>query len=120
MPTNLAENLNTEFHLRSVVASRHSYETGTLRFFPALFIDDGRILATPLPKGDGYVFYDISVPKTGRRDRAAQPSLFDVNLTPQPPLLQERGRSKAEGVRLPVIRVTSTKTNALRQLARGS
>jgi len=116
-PKNLAEPLNTKFALRTIVASRHSFELGTLRYFPALFVDANQI-GSSIPKGDGYVLYDISEPKTGRRDSESQESLFEAGLSPQPPLLKERGRSEAEGVRLPVIRVTSTKTNALRTLAR--
>jgi hypothetical protein len=101
VPKNLAEALNTKFALRTVVASRHSFEFGTLRFFPALFVDAGHIGKT-IPKGDGYVLYDISEPKAGRRDSESQKSLFEP----------------AEAVRLPVIRVMSAKTNALRTLAR--
>jgi hypothetical protein len=107
VPKNLAEPLNTKFALRTVVASRHSFEYGTLRYFPALFVDAEQI-GQSIPKGDGYVLYDISEPKTGRRDEHSQELSFEPASTAQ----------SAIPAALPVIRVTSTKTNALRTLAR--
>ncbi|HNJ67357.1 MAG TPA: hypothetical protein PKW28_15780, partial [Turneriella sp.] len=106
-PKNLAEPLNTKFALRTIVASRHSFELGTLRYFPALFVDANQI-GSSIPKGDGYVLYDISEPKTGRRDDQSQELSFESASAAQSAI------PKA----LPVIRVTSTKTNALRTLAR--
>ena len=107
VPKNLAEALNTKFALRSIVASRHSFELGTLRFFPALFVDGDQIGGS-IPKGDGYVLYDISEPKAARRDSESQELSFDSLTTV----------ASAIPSALPVIRVSSTKTNALRTLAR--
>ncbi|AFM12956.1 hypothetical protein [Turneriella parva] len=111
VPKNLAETLNIDFRLRTVVASRHSYETGTLRFFPALFIDNGRILNTPLPKGDGYVFYDISEGKSALKKTgtiAGEASLF----------AEAPDSTASVPANLPTIKIKSWKTHALRQLAR--
>lgn len=105
LPHNLAEALNSKFPLRTIVAARHSFETGTLRYFPALFIDAGQI-ASSLPRGDGYILYDIS-------ERHAQEGednhSYKLPFEPATPIIPEG---------LPVIRVNSNKTRALRTLAR--
>lgn len=110
VPANLAGTLNADFRLRTIVASRHSFETGTLRYFSALFIDEGRV-GQDIPNADGYVLYDISQNKTigkhGQKNNLSAPVLF--NHTEIESSLPNN---------LPIVCVASNKVNALRILAR--
>lgn len=110
VPQNLAEALNSEFRLRTVVASRHSFERGTLRYFPSLFVDNGRI-GSEIPKGYGYVLYDISESRVAAKQNRQDSPTAELFNTPD-------DTESALPPGLPVIRVTSRKANSLRTLAR--
>jgi hypothetical protein len=58
----LAGVLNQSFPMRPMVAQKHSYETGTLRYFHRSFFDSMTSLDEIIQagaKGDGFVLYDV-------------------------------------------------------------
>jgi len=62
----LAKLLNENFYMRPLVAQRHSYETGTLRYFERIFIDAStnleKLFNEPI-QGDGLIVYYVDAQK---------------------------------------------------------
>ncbi|PIQ28041.1 hypothetical protein COW36_06920 [bacterium (Candidatus Blackallbacteria) CG17_big_fil_post_rev_8_21_14_2_50_48_46] len=79
---NVEDVLNTHFELQPLVAQRHSYQTGTLRYFQRAFIGEKtreQDLLFPQSKADGFLYYVLEKTATlPEKTSDGRPNLYLV------------------------------------------